>query len=87
MPGKPPLYIGLRTEHDPSFKDKLDQLILGGLTQLLEAYPDHTTLQNMTASAAELMELFNVATPIDGYLVRPSYHVTQLFIGSNKKQI
>jgi hypothetical protein len=41
----------------------------------------------MANTATELLEIFDTKTNIDGYTVRPSYHVTQLFIGGNKKQM
>ena len=78
------MYLGLKAEHDRDFENKLHELMVGGMLQLWKAFPDHKVLQKMIGTVEKLFEINDVRVVEDGYKIRPTYHVTSMFIGGGK---
>jgi hypothetical protein len=61
--------------------------MIGGLKQLQKAFPDHKNLGKMVATTEKLFNLNDTRVSEDGYKIRPSYHVTSLFVGGNEDKV
>lgn len=85
MMGPPPLYIGIDAMDDKNFRKKLKDLFMQSLDQMSRAFPEQNMFTKMITNIGTLLQINNPQTPVDDYKIRPTYHVTSLFMGGKEE--
>lgn len=81
--GKIPLYIGIMAEADKQFKKKLSDLFMESMSKMSQTFHEHSAMfKKMIETLSELMKYVgDDKHAIDGYKMRPTYHITSMFLG------